>query len=482
MVSPFREFVNGRGETHLTNRIGQLLAPGSIAVVGATDRPGPGSDVARNALRSTASGSRVYLINPGREELFGQVCHDSLGALPEVPEQIIFATSARVAIPVLEEAAALGVGAATILASGFAESSQAQGLADQEEVRRIASAAGMAVCGPNCLGVVDFERGIYGSSMAFPEFDPGIHPRSVGVISQSGGLLIGLVNRAAVRRLPLRCVISSGNEAVTGVEDYLEYLLADDGIKVVAIICEGFRDIGRVATAAKRARREGKRVALMKLGRSPRGRESVRAHTGRDAGDDDAIAAALSDAGIAQFDRTDELVEFCQLASHYPTPAGNRLAAIMVSGGAAALASDAAHRWNLPLARWSESTLDALRGLLPDYATASNPLDLTGGTMLHNRDAVERAIRLIAEDPETDVLSFVFPLQPDGGSQGLRNLVAFITDLGPDLGKPLIMISTSSGTVADYWADFSTRTSCAFLEDVETAFSAISGWCPKNQS
>ena len=430
----------------MTDQIRRLLAPASIAVVGATDRPGPGSDVARNALRSAESGARVYLINPGREELFGHACHASLGALPEVPDQVIFATSARVAIPVLEEAAALGVGGATILASGFAESSQAQGPADQEEVRRIATAAGMAVCGPNCLGAVDFERGIYGASMAFPEFDPGIHPRSVGVISQSGGLLIGFVNRAAARRLPLRCVVSSGNEAVTGVEDYLDYMLADDGIKVVAIICEGFRDIDRLAAAARHARRDGKRVALMKLGRSPRGREAVRAHTGREPGEDDAIAAELRDAGIAQFDRTDELIEFCQLASHYPTPAGNRVAAIMVSGGAAALACDVAERRNLALARWSEATLGALRELLPDYATAANPLDLTGGTMLHNREAVERAIRLIAGDPETDLLSFVFPLQPDGGSQGLRNLVAFITDLGPDLGKPLMMISTSSGT------------------------------------
>ena len=146
------------------------------------------------------------------------------------------------------------------------------------------------------------------------------------MISQSGGLLIGFVNRAAARRVPLHCVVSSGNEAVTGVEDFLDAMLADPDIKVVALICEGFRDLARIKAAGRRAADAGKRIALLKLGQSARGRAAVRAHTGSEAGDPAEIAQALRDAGIAQFNRTDELVEFCRLAGIYPRAPGRKIA------------------------------------------------------------------------------------------------------------------------------------------------------------
>jgi len=149
----------------------------------------------------------------------------------------------------------------------------------------------------------------------------------------------------------------------------------------------------------------------------------------------------------------------------------------MLSGGAAALVCDIAERRGIALSDWSEQTRAALREMLPNYATVANPLDLTGGTMLHNRQAVERAIRLLIEDPQTDVLTFVFPLQADGGSVGLKNIVGLISELMPSLGKPVVVISISSGMVTGPWGEFSTQASCALLEDAETAFTAIAGWC-----
>jgi len=458
-------------------KIARLVSPASIAVVGATDRPGPGSEISRNALRSIEAGVRVYLINPNREELFGHSCHASLVGLPEIPDTVIVATSPEIAVNVLEEAASIGAGSAIILASGYAESPEPGGRELQRDIARIAETSGLVVCGPNCLGIVDFERGVNCASMSFPAFNTGSRRRSVAIVSQSGGLMIGLVNRATARRLALRYVVSSGNEAVTGVEDYTEHFLDDSSIDVVAIICEGFADLDRLTGAARRARKAGKRVALMKLGRSIRGQRAVRAHTGRDAGDDVMISAALAEAGIAQFDRSDELVEFCQLASRYPPPRGRRISAVMVSGGAAALVCDIVGRQGLELANWSDSTLNSLGAMLPPYATSANPLDLTGGTMLYNHDAVEQALHLIDDDPETDVIVFVFPLQPDGGTQGIQNLVAAITDIETRLRKPLMIVSTSSATVTDYWAEFSTGVRCPILEDAETAFAAIAGWC-----
>jgi acyl-CoA synthetase (NDP forming) len=460
----------------LTNNIRKLLAPESIAIVGASDRPGPGIEITSNALRSATGGRRVHLINPNRDTLFDAPCYKSLRDLPEVPDCVVFATSAKVMFPVLREAAELGVGAAIVLGSGFAESSLPEGAADQRQLAEIAAGAGMAVCGPNCLGLADLEHGLFASSMAYQELDPGIHPRSIAIVSQSGGLLIGMINRAASRRLPIRLFVSSGNEAVTGAEDYLEALVDDPGLKVIAVIVEGLADLDRITAAGKRAAANGKRVALLKLGRSALGRRAVSAHTGRDPGDDEAMMAALSEAGIAYFDRPDELIEFCQLTSRFPRPPGSRASAIMVSGGASALISDIGARRGVPFAKWSGATVEGLRALLPDYATVYNPLDLTGGTMLFNREAVERAIRLIDDDPQTDFLVFVFPMQPSGGSEGLRGLMTFITDLGPTLAKPLVVVSTNCGTVTNYWADFSANSPSPLLEDGDTAFTAFAAW------
>lgn len=467
---------NGHACESSSDALRCLLNPESIAVIGATDRPGPGSELTRNVLRSDAAGFRVYLVNPNREELFGQRCYPELSGLPEVPNCIILATSAALVPPVLAQAAELGVQAATILGSGFAEIEDPEGAALQQRIASIAGQHGMAICGPNCLGLTDFEHGIHASSMAFAEVDRGIHPRSVALISQSGGLLIGMTLRAAARRLPLHTIVSSGNEAVTGVEDYLDHLLANAAIRVVAMLCEGFRDTNRIVQAGRRAADAGKRLAVLKLGRSSLGRLAVRAHTGRDPGEDEAISEAFASCGIAQFNRTDELIEFCHLASRFSRPPGNRVAAVMVSGGAAALVCDIIARCGLKAATWSDATLTGLHQILPAYARPANPLDLTGGTMLHNREAVERAIRLIGEDSGTDLLTFVFPLHPEGGSEGMRKVVSVIAETAASISKPIAIISTNSGAVTGYWAEFATRSHCVFLEDVETAFSAIAGW------
>lgn len=460
----------------MTPDLRKLLAPASIAVVGASDRPGPGLDVTRNTLRALETGRRVHLVNPSRDVLFDVPCHKGLADLPEVPDCVVFATSAKIALPVLREAAAMGVGAATVLAGAFAESSQPQGAALQDELIAIAQGAGMALCGPNCVGIADYERRLFPTSMAYQDLDAGTHPRSVALVSQSGGLLIGFVNRAGARRLPLRCFVSSGNEAVTGVEDYLDYLLADEGVRVAAVICESLRDLDRLCRIGDAAIGRGQRIGVVKLGRSERGRRAVRAHTGRHPGDDGRFAAALREAGIAQFDRIDELVEFSHLVSRCGRASGPRISAVMVSGGAAALVSDIAARTSVPFADWSAATVEGLRGLLPEHATVCNPLDLTGGTMLGNREAVERAIRLIVDDAATDLLAFVFPLQPDGGSPQLRNLIAFITGLAPSLKKPLAIVSTSSGTATGFWAEFGATCQSPILEDADAAFAAFAAW------
>ncbi len=456
-----------------------LLDPKSIAIVGASDRTGPGLMVSTNALSSVANGTRVYLINPSRDELFGAKCYKSLAELPEVPDTAVFVTSTKVVLPTFKEAAELGIPSATVLSAGFSDSSLPEGAQLQAELQEIAAKKGMAICGPNCNGVINFEKKIFGVALPMPKIDPGIHKRNVALISQTGGLLIGFLYRAESRSLPLRYAISGGNEAVTGIEEYMEEMLEEDDVTVIACICEGFRDIERFLKAARACIAKGKQIGMIKVGASVRGVQAVKAHTGKNAGDRAAMVKRLQDAGISIFERTDELVEFSHIASRYPRPKGPKVAAFMVSGGCATITCDLADKYGIPFAEWPQASKDELKTLIPDFATVSNPLDTTGGTMIHNYEALERVIRLIGEAPETDYLAFVFPMQPTGGPDFMRKLFPFMNGVAQKIGKPLAIVSTNSGTVSDYWASFTREVPCAIMEDADTAFKALAAWSRK---
>lgn len=457
-------------------KVRRLIQPRSLAIVGATENPGPGAEAMKNALRAPALREKVFPVNPSRKEIFGVPCYSSLRELPAGIEAVVVATPTRAVVGVLQEAAALGIHAAIILASGFAEAAYEEGKRSQREILELARQADMAVCGPNCLGTADLVSGSFATVLSVPDYSIGRHERSVAVISQSGGLLISFVNRAAARRLPLRCLVSSGNEAVTQLEDYIEFFLEDSAIRVIACICEGIADGRRLLSLARRASQLGKRIAVLKLGCSTAGQKAVLAHTGRLAGSDVLVSTALAEGGIARCDRVDELVEFCQLACRYPKFCGTRTAALMVSGGIAALASDSAERHGLLLPSFSPDTAAEIRKLVPAYATVSNPLDLTGGTMLHDLKAIRRAVELVAADPGNDLLLFLFPLQSDGGPSFTRNLVRYIAGLSDEVTKPLMIVSPNSGSVTDYWAEISTQVAGPFLEDAETAFKVIRCW------
>src|SRR5256885_10282217 len=390
-------------------RLDALLRPRSVAILGASERPSIGRSLIE-ALDTIGFRGAIYPINPRYETLLGRKCYASVAELPrDVDTLAICVNHARV-LEHMRPAAERGVGAAVIFDGGFAEAG-AEGRRQQEEITAICRDAGIALCGPNCMGVVS----PHVPSMVYIQAlrDPAQLPGNVGMISQSGSICIGLL--ADCRRFGWSQVISSGNEAVLAAVDFLEYLIDDETTRVIAMFLETVRQPERVVAALDRAADRGKPVVVLKVGRSDRTRRAIRSHTGGLAGEARVFSALLRAHRAIEVADMDELTEVIAACQAERWPRGRRLAVMTASGGQAELILDLAGTANLqlpPLAPTSRAQVERVIGRITGDGT---PLDAWGnGDFAKN---FPHGLRVLGSDPGYDAVAFCtdgFDDQPMG--------------------------------------------------------------------
>ncbi|MBV9734581.1 MAG: acetate--CoA ligase family protein [Acidisphaera sp.] len=386
----------------------KLLRPRSIALVGASAREhAAGRRVLRN-LRSGPFPGRLYPVNPRYESLDGMRCYPSLASLPETVDAAFIAVPAEEALAVLEQAGGLGIPAALMNATGFADAG-ADGRARQERLVAIAARYGMAVCGPNNSGYINLWDSAYPSTYyAMPRPEPG----PVAVITQSGS--VGIALSQDDRRLGLGYIITTGNEAVLGVADYLRFVVGDDRIRVVMIFLEVIRDSRGFAAAAAAARRRGKTVIVVKVGSSDSGRAAVSAHSGALAGEDRVCNAFLRRHGIVRAADLDEMVETAALFSAFPTPAAvPHVVPVTLSGGEAGLIADLGAEAGLSLPPLAADTAMRLQPLLSPFFLPRNPLDAMG--LGWDRTRFGQVLSILLDDPQVGTVA----MAADASASGL---------------------------------------------------------------
>jgi acyl-CoA synthetase (NDP forming) len=375
----------------------KLINPASIAVVGASTREqAVGLMVIRNLQRQGFPGT-IYPVNPRYGEVAGLPCYPSLSDIPGGVDAVFIAIPAEGGPEVLEEAAARGVRAAFINGSGYGDGGP-EGEALQRRVEAICARHGIALCGPNNLGLIN----VRARAPFWTTGLPGLEPGPVAIVSQSGSVAIALAQDE--RHLGLAYVITTGNEAVCEVADYLAYLVRDEGVQTVMLFLEQIRDPAKFAAAAAEAARRGKRVLAVKVGRSAAGRAAVAGHTGALSGEDAVYDAFFRRHGIVRLDDLDELNEAAVLFSAYPEPpASPKVAAITLSGGESALIADLAATVGVDMPALSSDVTNRLRTVLPPFTTLSNPLDIWGNAWggeifreILDALAIDRSIGLIA--------------------------------------------------------------------------------------
>ena len=386
---------NASNHPSTRSAIDRLLRPRSVALVGASPTPSSlGASVLTN-LQGAGFAGELYLINPKRTEINGRPCLPDIDSLPSGVDCAVLAIPRAGVLEAVAACGRRGVGGVIIFSAGFAESST-EGRAEQEKLAEIAHAHGMIIEGPNCLGMVNFIDGVP-LTFVFTPTKPPTDKRCIAVASQSGAMAAVVGVGLRHREIGVSFSISTGNEAVSTVEDFVEYLVDDDHTSVILMMVEQFRRPMKFLELAARARTLGKYIVLLHPGRSSAARASAETHTGAMAGDYDVMRTKVANAGVVVADTLEELLDVSEILLRCPSLPARGAAVLTESGAFKALSLDFCEMLDLPLPALSDATAAALRLAMPDFIPATNPLDITAHALV-DPDLYRRTLPLILAD------------------------------------------------------------------------------------
>jgi acyl-CoA synthetase (NDP forming) len=411
-----------------------MLRPRSIAIVGASPSPGSlGGSLIANLERFSFAGN-IHLVNASRAEIGGRTCVNSTAALPEGVDCAVLAIPSAGVRDALEDCAARGVGGVIIYAAGFAEAGP-PGKALQAELARIAGAHGMALAGPNCLGHINFVDGIPLTFSACAPAPPQGR-RAIGIVSQSGAMASVLRAALHARDVAISFSISTGNEALNGAEDFLDYLIGDQSTHVLLLLAEQLRHPQRFLALARRAHAAGKPIVLLHPGRSAAAQRSAETHTGAMSGDHAVMRTQVAHSGVALVESLEELIDLGELLARWPTPPCGGVAVISDSGAFKALALDLCESCELVLPEPSAATRTALAALAPDLILPTNPLDMTAQSLI-DPSLYGRAMQPLIDDPRYGSLVLAVVLSsPTHAKRKMAPIIAALEHCGPR--KPVV--------------------------------------------
>ena len=452
-------------------RLAAFFGPDSVALIGATDRSRWSISTFSN-WRSHSEGRPVYLVHPHHETVHGQRAYPSLSAIEDPVDLAFVMVPTAQVLPVLTEAAALGIRNAVILTAGFAEMGT-EGRALEARLVELAYEHEMVLLGPNGNGFINASgrRAPYGLPIT-----PPLVAGPVGVVLQSGGLASGVLAMAQARGIGVSHVVSMGNEAMLSATDVMNYLVAHEETRCIAVFLESVRrpdDFRMVAEAALDA---GKPIVAFKVGRSAAGQEAALAHTGAVVGDAAVVRAALGGLGVVQVDSLEDLLTTAGFLGKTRARLGRRVGVVASSGGACDIIADRATDEGIELPDFPERTLAALREFLPAYSNPHNPLDVTGYVVVDPTLSL-RALEIVLEEAAGHFDAVLYQTAvPKVAPPDPEPLLARYGMMAATLEKapvPVILQSSSTGDMSGFPTMVMQRYGFHLLDGIEHGMSAL---------
>lgn len=459
-------------ERRFTNeQIDRLLRPKSVAVIGASDRTGAlGATLLNNLVQYEFAGE-IYPVNPKRDELLGLKVYHSVEELPEGIDCAVLAIPRPFVLDTVRQLAARKCGAVVIYSAGFSEAGE-EGMRDQLELAAIAAEHGMVIEGPNCLGCTNYVARV---PLTFVETNMRTPPkgtRAVGIASQSGALAAVLATALHPRGLYVSTSVSTGNEAASGVEDYVEWLVDDPDTHVIAMYVESLRRPKAFIQAARRARAAGKPIVMLHPGKSNKAQESAATHTGAMAGDYALMKTKLAREGVIFADTLEELGDITEIALRCKALPGAAMAVLGESGALRGLAFDIAEDIGLDLVDLNDDNSPALRAVLPDFVPVSNPTDITA-LGLSEPEIYTKVLTCLLEDERIgSVVASIIQSDPITSGIKFPHIIKVLED--GTFPKPLVFAGVDEGAnVPQEYIEGLRKVGIPWFPSTERAYRAI---------
>ena len=373
-----------------------FFQPSSVAVIGASRRPGNIGHRILNALVDAGFKGAIYPVNPQSEAIGALKAYPNLQALPATPDLVVIAVPSAAVDSVVDDCALRGVRAMVVITAGFAE----MGPDGRERQRRLLEKVrgyGMRMVGPNCLGILNTDPSIRLNASFAPDFPP---EGNIAFCSQSGALGLAVISLAREHGLGLASFVSVGNKADISSNDLLQYWEEDPRTRVILLYLESFGNPRRFARIAKRIGRL-KPIVAVKAGRSGAGRRAAGSHTAALAADDVATEALFQQTGVIRADTLGEMFDLAAALSTQPLPRGRRVAILTNAGGLGILCADACEANRLTVQELADETKERLREFLPPAASVGNPVDMIASA---GPEEFRKAVEILLDAAEVDAL------------------------------------------------------------------------------
>jgi acetyltransferase len=401
-----------------------MFAPSSVAVIGATDRPGT---VGRAVLENLQHGFQgtVYAVNPKHQEVLGLKAYKNIRDIPHPLDLVVIAAPAVTVPSLIAECVDAGVKSAVVISAGFKERGP-EGAALEQQIQQQLRRSSMRLIGPNCLGIMNPTIGL---NATFAKDAP--KTGNVAFLSQSGALLTAILDWSHREEVGFSAIVSTGSMLDVGWGDLIYYFGDDPHTKSILLYMESVGDARSFLSAAREVALT-KPIIVIKAGRSEAASRAAASHTGALTGSDEVLDAAFRRCGVLRVHNIADLFYMAEVLGRQPRPRGPRLTILTNAGGPAVLATDSLVANGGELAELSSDSLRRLDEFLPAHWSHNNPIDVLGDA---DSERYARALEIVSRDPNSDGLLVI--LAPQGMTDPAQ-IAERLTPYAKGYGKPVL--------------------------------------------
>ncbi len=423
-----------------------LVEPRSIAVMGASSNATKSGGILFSNLATGGFKGPLYPINPNATEVMGKRAYARLADIPEKVDLVFIVLPSQHAEAAIDQCIEAGARAACIITAGFSEASL-EGAALEDRLKEKAQKAGLLLAGPNTIGMVNADCGMMGSFVNFPRWQRG----GISLFTQTGiftGAVMLQIMNSPVQRLPVSKSIDVGNKIDVNELDFLHFAEHDSETKVIGLYIESIRDLPKFLDKATEIQRK-KPIVVLKPGRTPEGQEASAAHTGSPRSDAVSIEKALRGRNLLIAEDEDDFVNGLRALAMLPRPKGKRVGIATTSGALGVMATDLAMDAGLSLAKYSDSSIEKMRTILPEWLHPSNPFDFWIGIDVRGaRTAHEVGLEAVFSDPCVDLVLCTLLAPPNAD---FPEMGALLRRLRREYDKPVALVLY--GAAAARWTE-----------------------------